>query len=143
MRRHILSLGILLLSGIFLTSLPATSSYAQSGLPSEEWTQGDFALWLVKAADAMSKLPAAATGVDAIKFLNALGITPEGGWKKDEKLTKEFLLSLLGDDSKGAEGLSFEELINKVTDRVTFTVSQWNEGFFSASQANAASTPTP
>lgn len=135
MRRHILSLGIMFFIGILLTAVPATL-HAQQGMPTEEWTQGQFALWLVKAADAMSKLPAAATGADAISFLNKVGITPEGGWKKDEKISKEFLLSLLGDD-KDAAGLSFDDLIKKVNDHITLLINQWREGLFNAANATA------
>ncbi len=144
MRRHILSLGLLfvVVVGFFVTALP-TTSFAESGVPTEEWSQGQFALWLVKAAGALSKLPPAGTGTDATNFLSRLGVVPEGGWKKDEKITKEFLLSLLGDDSKDAANLSFDDLIKRIQDRVNLLVSQWHEGFFSANQANATAAATP
>ena len=136
MRRLILSLGFMFFSGILLTTLP-TPVHAEQGMPTQEWTQGQFALWLVEAAGAISKLPPAATGVDAITFLNKLGVAPEGGWKKDEKITKEFLLSLLGDDKEGAEGLSFEDLIKRVQDRVTVLFNQWHEAYFSGTSGSS------
>ncbi len=144
MRRHILSLGVLffVIVGFSVTAAP-TTSLAQSGAPTEEWSQGQFALWVVKAAGAISKLPPAATGSDAIVFLTKLGVIPEDGWKKDGKITKEFLLSLLGDDSEGAEGLSFDDLIQRLQDQVNTLVTQWNEGYFSGSTDTAASSITP
>lgn len=144
MRRHILSWGVLFffIVGFFVTAAP-TTSLAQSGAPTEEWSQDQFALWVVKAAGAISKLPPAATGSDAIAFLTKLGVIPEDGWKKDEKMTKEFLLNLLGDDSEGAEGLSFDDLIQRIQDRVNTLVNQWHEGYFSGSTDTTASSVTP
>lgn len=115
MRSHTLSLGIFLFSGILLTSLPATL-HAQIELK-EGMTQGDFALWLVNAVGAMSKLPPAATSEDAINFLTQLGTVPEEGWQKNELLTNEVLASLLEDPEEGAN-LSFEELVDKVRARI-------------------------
>ena len=93
-------------------------------------------MWLVKAAGALSKLPAAATRDDAIKFLTKLGVVPEAGWKKDDKISKEFLLSLLGD--KDAENLSFDDLVKKVEERVTTLFNQSILGFFPASSGSGS-----
>lgn len=103
-------------------------------------TQGEFALWLVKEVGAMSKLPAAPTGQDAIDFLTELGIVPDDGWKQDDAITKEFLSSLLGDEE--ATG-TFEELLDQVQTHVRNSLSDRNLGVFRASGVAASgSAPT-
>ena len=139
MRRHALSLGILFIVGLFLVAAPAL--HAESGMPTKEWSQSQFALWIVKAAGALSKLPPAATGADAITFLTKLGLVPEGGWKKDGKIDEAFLSNLLGDGVSG--NLTFDELVEKVQERVSTIYQSWNQGYFTATPAGSSTTPTP
>ncbi|GEM_PF-1556658 len=115
MSGKIVSLGLLAWFAFFLV-LPVTLQ-AQIELK-EGMTQGDFALWITDAIGAKSKLPPAADGKDAIDFLTQLGSIPEdAGWAKDEPMTKELLASLLEDPEK-ASGLSWDELVDKVRERV-------------------------
>ena len=139
MRRHALSLGILFIVGLFLVAAPAL--HAESGMPTKEWSQGQFALWVVKAAGALSKLPPAATGADAVAFLTKLGLVPEGGWKKDEKIDEAFLSSLLGDEGSG--NLNFDQLVTKVQERINSIYQSWSQGYFTATPAGSSTTPTP
>ncbi len=137
MKRIILSLGILVFAfGLFL-AFPATS-HAQPEL-SEGMSQGDFALWLVKAIGAQSKLPPAAGSEDAIEFLTKLGVIPEGGWQKNEPISKELLASLL--DDEGAENLSFEELVARVRVHVQNIYNDKILGVFRAQSSGTPSVP--
>lgn len=137
MKRHILSAGILLIVlGLFF-AFPVTT-HAQVELQ-EGMSQGDFALWIVKAIDAQSKLPPAATGEDAIAFLTKLGIIPEGGWQKDETITNELLTSLL--DGEEGSGLNFNELVEKVQDHVKNVFNQKTLGVFRAQSSGTPSAP--
>ena len=122
MRRYIMSLGIVFALGLFLT-FPAT---LQAEDLKEGMSQGDFALWLVKAIGAQTKLPPAATGEDAVKFLTSLGVIPEGGWQKGDPLTKEVLASLLEKPEEGAN-LSFDDLVKEVLKRVTDKFQEINK----------------
>lgn len=116
MKRITLSLGILVfVFGLFL-ALP-TTSYAQKTELKEGMTQGDFAMWLVSAIGAESKLPPAYGAEEAIKFLTDLGAIPEEGWQKGEEMTKELLTNLLEDPKEGAN-LSWDELVKKVRDHI-------------------------
>jgi len=101
----------------------------------EGMSQGDFAYWLIQAIQPqLQNLPSgqhagitpsvnfllnpAAGAEEAIKFLTEqLTLAPEGGWQKDEALTNEALASLLEKPEEG-EGLSFDELVEKVLNRV-------------------------
>ena len=127
MRRLILPLGILFL-GLFL-ALPA-NSHAQIELQ-EGMTQGNFALWMVNAIGAMSKLPPAATSEDAIKFLTGLGFVPEGGWQKGEPMTKEALASLL-EEGEDVSNLSWDDLVQKVWNRIQAIFDERRLGVFRA-----------
>lgn len=138
MRRHIVSLGILLFAFALLMTVPATSQ-AQVELK-EGMSQGDFALWLVNAIGAAGKLPPAATGEDAIAFLSGLGVIPEGGWQKDEAVSNELLASLL-EDPDSATGLSFDELVEKVRTRVQQLFDEKMLGLFRAQSSGTPSVP--
>lgn len=100
-------------------------------------TQGDFALWLVKEVGALSKLPPAATGQDAIDFLVSLGIVPEGGWDDDEPVTRELLLSLLGDEEDLSK-LDFQELVDRLKTAVDQAISDRQLGVFKAGSQSAS-----
>jgi hypothetical protein len=95
----------------------------------EGMTQGDFAMWLVQAINAQSKLPPAAQAEDAIKFLTELGSIPEGGWQKDEPMTKELLASLLEDPEEGAN-LSWDDLVDEVRERIQEIFDERKLGVF-------------
>jgi len=126
MRGQILSLGLVGFLALFLT-LPVTLQAEielQEGMP-----QGDFAMWLVDAIGAKSKLPPAADAKDAIDFLTQLGSIPEGGWQKDEPMTNELLASLLEDPEEGAN-LSWEELVDKVRSRIQEIFDERKLGVF-------------
>ena len=137
MKRYILSAGILLIVFGLFFAFPATS-HAQEELQ-EGMSQGDFALWLVKAIDAQTKLPPAATGEDAVAFLTKLGIIPEGGWQKDETITNELLTSLL--DGEEGTGQSFDELVEKVREHVKNAFNQKTLGVFRAQSSGNPSAP--
>ena len=136
MRGKIVSLGILFFLGLFL-AVPLTSQ-AEVELK-EGMSQGDFALWVVKAIGAQTKLPPAATGEDAIKFLTSLGIIPEGGWQKDEVLSNEVLASL--SDDPEAANLSFDGLVEKVRDHVQSLFDEKALGVFRAQSSGTPSSP--
>lgn len=102
----------------------------------QDMTQGQFALWLVKAIGAQSKISAGAGEAEAIDFLRRLGVVPEDGWKEDEKITKKFLASLLGDAE--AEKLSFEELVEKLRDHVENIFNNSQLGIFRAFGSGAS-----
>ena len=95
----------------------------------EGMTQGQFALWLVKAIGAQSKLSPAATEDDAINFLLGLGVYPEGNWDKDAKISNEFLASLIGEEPGSS---TFQELANKVKDYVRNLFDKSHQGVFRA-----------
>lgn len=126
MRSRNMSLGILVCLAIFL-ALPVTLQ-AEVEL-AEGMTQGDFALWLVDAIGAKSKLPPAADAKDAVDFLTQLGSIPEGGWQKDEPMTKELLASLLEDPEEGA-GMSWDELVDSVRKRIQEIFDERKLGVF-------------
>lgn len=126
MNRKTVAVGLLFVLVSFL-ALPL-SSMAQVEFK-EGMTQGDFALWLVEAIGAQTKLPPAATGEDAIAFLTQLGSIPEGGWQKDEAMSAEALASLLEKPEEGAN-LSFEELAGKVRDYVQKIFNERKQGVF-------------
>ena len=126
MRTHFVSMGILFVLGLLLV-MPATSQAQEIELK-EGMTQGDFALWLVKAIGAQSKLPPAGQAEDAIYFLTQLGSVPEGGWQKGEALTKEALASLL--DEEGAANLSWDDLVGKARDHIQKIYDERKLGVF-------------
>lgn len=137
MRRQFVSLGILFVFAFFLfapTALQAAEVELSDGM-----SQGDFAVWLVKAIGATSKLPPAATGEDAIAFLTGLGVIPEGGWQKDEPISNELLASLLGDSETG--GLSFDELVQKVREHVQNIFDERQLGVFRVQSSGTGSAP--
>lgn len=132
MKRLGVSLGVLFVFALFLVSPMLSQAEVELA---EGMTQGDFALWLITAIQPqLQGLPAgqhagvtasvnfllnpAAGAEDAIKFLtDQLALVPEGGWQKDEPLTNEALGSLLEEPEEG-EGLGFDELVEKVLERV-------------------------
>lgn len=136
MTRRTVAVVLLFVSALLLTF--PISSFAQE--LKEGMTQGQFALWLVKAIGASSKLPPAPGPEDAIKFLTQLGSVPEGGWKKNEVMSKEALISLL-EDPKDGEGLSWEELVTKVRDYIQKIFDKRRLGVFRAQASGTASAP--
>lgn len=131
MKRITVSLGIMFVLA-FLLAVP-TSVQALDIELKEGMTQGDFAIWLVKAIGAEnkpeSKLPPAYGAEEAIKFLTDLGAAPEEGWQKGEEATKELLASLLEDPEEGAN-LSWDELVEKVRDRIQDIFDERKLGVF-------------
>ena len=126
MRRNSVYLGVAVAIALLL-AFPCLSQAAVVELK-EGMTQGDFALWMVQAIGGLQKLPPGAQAEEAIQFLggvpdprsgqsSGLGIIPEGGWQKDEPMTTELLTSLLEDPKDGAN-LSWDDLVQKVTDRI-------------------------
>ena len=111
----------LLLTGLFTYSAHALED---ADIPTEGITQGEFAMWLVKAAGAEGNLPPAALQDDAIKFLTKLGIQPKEGWDADKKLTKKDLQQMLGVSDKDAEGKSWAELIKQLVDFLINALNQ-------------------
>lgn len=117
----------------------------------EGMTQGDFALWMVQAIGALQKLPPGAKGEEAIQFLGGqpdprsgqstgLGIIPEGGWKKDEPITKELLATLLEKPEEGAN-LSWDDLVQKVTERIQKLFDNRKLAVFRVMSSNTPSLP--
>ncbi len=125
-----------LLFVIFTLAFPAVS---HAELKEGKTTQGEFALWLVQQAGALSKLPPAPLGKDAIDFLISLGIAPEEGWKKDAPIDKQFLVSLLGGDAKDYANLTFDELVAKVEDHLTSVLSDRHLAVFKATSGASGS----
>jgi hypothetical protein len=128
--------GLLILSLLaFSFAYPTTTQAVQLN---EGMTQGDFAVWLLKAVQGygpqamgpgtqlQAPPPPAFQADEAIDFLMNLGIQPAGGWKKDEPLTKEALASMLPDDVLPSEEKTslmgdpdgFNQLSEKVKDYV-------------------------
>jgi hypothetical protein len=130
---------MLLFVGLFI-ALPAATLQAQPEL-SENMSQGDFALWLIKAIGAQTNLPPAATSEDAIKFLVELGIVPEDGWQKDKPISTKFLAELMGKDESEVSGMSFEELVEAVRSYVSAIFDETRLGIFGAQASGTASVP--
>ena len=78
----------------------------------EKWTQGKFAMWLVRKVGAEGLLPPAATVQDYFNFLRRNGIEPPGGWEEDKILTVSDLEAMLG--LKPGAGYTFEELLKMI-----------------------------
>ena len=95
-------------------------------IPIEGITQGEFAMWLVKAAGIQGRLPPAALQQDAINLLYNLGFNPHEGWDKDKKLTQDDLIDILGISMKEAEGKSWEDIIKLLVQAVRDIVQQIN-----------------
>lgn len=95
-----------------------------SDIPQEGVAQGDFALWLVKAAGAEGNLPPAALQEDAMKYLRDLGIQPKDGWDKDAKLTKKDLIYMLGLEKKEGEAKTWNELVMALVDFLVNLLNQ-------------------
>jgi len=138
MKSSTLKIGLAAMLALFI----GFSTTAQAAVPelSENMTQGQFAVWLVHAVGAASKLPAAPTEQDAIDFLKKLNVQPSDGWQKDEVITKKFLASILGDES--LEGLSFDELIARIRAFVEGRFSDAKLGIFRAFGSSASSSVT-
>lgn len=143
MKRNALCLGLSFVIALFL-AFPSPSK-AEIAELKEGMTQGDFALWMVQAIGALGKLPPGAKGDDAIKFLggnidprsgqsSGLGIIPEGGWQKDDPMTKELLTGLLEDPKDGA-GLSWDDLVDKVRKRIQSIFDNRKLGVFRVTAA--------
>lgn len=119
---------ILLIAVMCLSLL--TPTIAKAAMNWQDMTQGQFALWLVKAIGAQSKLSAGAGETEAIDFLRRLGVVPEDGWMEDSKITKKFLIDLLGDGS--SEKLSFDDLVQKLREHVQNIFDNTDLGIFRA-----------
>ena len=117
-------------------------SAATAAIPdlSETMTQGQFAIWLVNAIGASSKLSAAPSEQEAINFLKKLNIIPAEGWDKDAVITKQFLASLLGDDSLA--NLDFKDLIAKVRAYANGRFDDAKMGIFRAFGSSASGSVT-
>lgn len=133
----------------FLFTFPSVSPAQEEVELKEGMSQGDFAYWLIKAiqpqlqglqpgqpagvaASVNFLVNPAAGSEEAIQFLtDQLALVPEGGWLKDEVLTKEALASFLEKPEDG-QGLSFDELVEKVLERVRekFQAISKKEGVF-------------
>ena len=138
MKTSPLKIGLTTLLACFISF----SAVANAAIPDlkEDMTQGQFALWLVNAIGASSKLSAAPTEQEAIDFLKKLNIIPEDGWDKDTVITKAFLASLLGDDS--AANLDFKDLIAKVREYADSVFNDANMGIFRAFGSSASGSVT-
>lgn len=122
----------------------ASFAQAEIGSVSEDMTQGDFALWLVRAVGAMYKLPPGANDKDAVAFLTTLGLVPQGNWQTDEKISKEFLASLLDIPDSEKEALlkdpqGFDKLLQKVKDLLQSRFDDARQGVFRVQSASASS----
>ena len=137
MRGRIAPLALSLVFAFFL-GFATTARAAESELK-EGMSQGDFARWLIKAVGAEDRLPPAFIAEDAIKFLSELGVVPEGGWQKEQAVTKEFLQSLLDDEDK--DKLSFEELVERVRSKVQNIFNDKKLGVFRAQASGTPSAP--
>lgn len=109
MKRHS---AVIILTSIFVFFFSFVSS-GQAALP-QGMTQGQFAIWLVKEAGAIRKLPPAASAQDAIDFLQKLGVFPKDGWEIDKEVDETFLKSFLPDGATG----TLDELLQQVQDLV-------------------------
>ena len=87
--------------------------FAQAATFPKGGTQGEFALWLVKAAGASKSLPAAPTAQDAIDFLRKLGVAPAEDWDVDKTVDEAFLRSFFGEGDDVAN-LDFDKLVEKL-----------------------------
>jgi hypothetical protein len=109
----------------------------------EGMTQGEFALWLVKAVGALYKLPPGANAQDAFVFLSRLGMVPQGDWQADEKISKEFLASFLDlkADEKSAllsDPKGFDKLAQKVLDLMQSRFDDARQGVFRVQGASGS-----
>ena len=138
MKTNVFKIGL----AAFLACIISISSTANAAIPdlSESMTQGQFALWLVNAIGASSKLSAAPSEQEAIDFLKKLNVIPKDGWDKSAVISKQFLASLLGDDSMGT--LDFKDLIAKVRDLVDGLFDNANTGIFRAFGSSSSGSVT-
>ena len=136
-RNFLKVLTVFVLSFCFLLS-PVVSAQLEEGM-----TQGDFALWLVKAVGAMYKLPPGADAQDAISFLTRLGMVPQGDWQWDQKITNDFLASFLdlSDQDKKAliqDPKGFDKLAEKVRDLLQNRFDDARQGVFRVQGASGS-----
>jgi len=138
MKTNALKVGFAALLACFIS----LSSVATAAIPdlSENMTQGQFAIWLVNAIGASDKLPAAPSEEDAIDLLKKLNIIPTDGWSKNTVITKQFLASLLGDES--AANLDFKELIARIQEFADGRFEDANLGIFRAFGSSASGSVT-
>lgn len=137
MKTDAFKIGLAAILACFISISSATAAIPDL---SESMTQGQFALWLVNAIGASSKLSAAPTEQEAIDFLKKLNVIPTDGWDKDTVISKKFLASLLGDD--GAANLDFKELIDRVRAYVDGLFNEANMGIFRAFGSSASGSVT-
>ncbi len=91
------------------------SAHAEQMKITDGMKQGDFAMALINNLGAQGQLPTAATVQDAFKFLEKLGVVPANGWDEEGIVDSKVLMQLLGLE---ASGLSFEELLQKLMDKL-------------------------
>jgi hypothetical protein len=120
-RKSLLILTLSLIAILFAYPVASQAVELKEGM-----TQGEFALWLVRAIGALqepdpqhaigikSKLPPGANADDAINFLTQLAVVPKGGWEKDDPVTKELFVDLVGDPE--VANLDFNDGAEKVSD---------------------------
>ena len=111
--------------------------FAHAALPAG-MTQGEFALWIVKKAGAMRQLPAAASAEDAVKFLQKIGVVPEGGWNLDAEVTKEFLLSFLDEKDRNGE-ITEDQLLDTIEAQVASSFDSTDTGESTSQQSGSGS----
>lgn len=104
-----------LLVGLILVS---NLVYAVETEITEGMHQDEFAMLLIEELGAEKLLPPAAVVVDYFALLKEFGIEPVDGWDTEEVITKEDLIYMLGLSDKDAQGLSFEDLLEKLMDRL-------------------------
>jgi len=103
--------------GLIIVGLTLGSSLSFAKVtPKDGMTQGQFAIFLVKALDAQGFLPEAAVVNDYITFFENLGVEPLGGWDADKAITKDDLVYMLG--LKKAGKLTFAELLKMLKARL-------------------------
>src|SRR5262249_33514508 len=86
-----------------------------SAKASKPITQLEFIQWLVQVTGETSQLPVSAGVADYIQWAQAKGLTPAGGWKPGNPLTKEALaqalVQLLNLSATSKDGSDYERIL--------------------------------
>jgi hypothetical protein len=100
--------------------LVSNSAYAVEDEPkiTEGMKQDEFAILLISELGAEKLLPPAAVVADYFALLEELGVEPVNGWDIEGVITREDLIYILGLADEEAQGLTFEELLERLMDRL-------------------------
>jgi hypothetical protein len=138
MKRNLLTVLLVTLFAFAFILNPLAHAELKEGM-----SQGEFAIWLVKAVGAMYKLPPGANAQDAVDFLTNLGLVPDGDWQVDGIVDKQFLISFLNLSQEEADALlkdpeGFDKLLAKVRELLQSRFDDARQGVFRVQSASGS-----